>query len=168
MMYKDSTQTMKEIRTGSFALQLQMNYYTSKHSSTMSAKVYDALIIGGGPAGLAMATSLARQVYSTLVIDSGEYRNARAQHMHTVPGFDHADPAVFRAKVRGDLARRYDCVEFRAATVTRVRRLDSGVFEALDDTGRVYLGKKLGLGTGVRDVFDDQPEGYDECWARGM
>jgi thioredoxin reductase len=138
------------------------------HIIIMSTKIYDALIIGGGPAGLAIASGLARQVYTALVLDSGSYRNARAMHMHNVLGFDHVNPADFRAKAKSDLLKRYDTIEFKSATVESVRKLDSGVFEATDSTGAVYRGKKLGLGTGVRDVMDDQPEGYDDCWARGM
>lgn len=163
-------------------------------------KLYDVLIVGGGPAGLAMAVGLARQVYSALVLDSGEYRNARAAHMHTVPGFDHASPASFRDKIRRDLRERYASVEFRSATVTRLRRIQrapasqspsaasdtvaaangatsdgkdaaSGgewLFEATDEQGSVYTGRKIGLGTGVRDVFPRDIPGYDECWGRGI
>jgi thioredoxin reductase len=132
------------------------------------SKLYDVLIVGGGPAGLSMATALARQVYSALVLDSGEYRNARESHMHTVLGFDHADPADFRAKVRADLRRRYEQIEFKTAKITSVRKLDSGIFEATDEDGGKYTGRKLGLGTGVRDVPPADIEGYDDCWARGM
>ncbi|KAF4974028.1 hypothetical protein FZEAL_9021 [Fusarium zealandicum] len=134
----------------------------------MATKLYDVLIIGGGPAGLAMATALARQVYTALVIDSGVYRNAPAKHIHNVLGFDHANPADFRAKVREDLQKRYESIEFKPATIDTVRKLETGVFEAVDSQGAVYQGKKLGLGTGVRDLLDDQPEGYRECWGRGI
>lgn len=134
----------------------------------MHSKLYDVLIIGGGPAGLSIATTLARQVYSALVLDSGVYRNAIATHMHSVPGFDHANPADFRSKVRADLAARYGSIEFASAKVKKVRKLDSGIFEAVDSQGIVYRGKKLGLGTGVRDILEDEVEGYADCWGRGM
>ncbi|KAL3964933.1 hypothetical protein ACCO45_001937 [Purpureocillium lilacinum] len=106
-----------------------------------------------------MAVGLARQVYSALVLDSGEYRNARAVHMHTVPGFDHASPASFRDKIRRDLLERDG------------KDASSGgewLFEATDEQGNVYTGRKLGLGTGVRDVFPRDIPGYDECWGRGI
>ncbi|KAK7427215.1 hypothetical protein QQZ08_006328 [Neonectria magnoliae] len=134
----------------------------------MPTKLYDALIIGGGPAGLAMATGLARQLYTAIVLDSGSYRNARATHMHNVLGFDHVDPAEYRAKAKADLSKRYETIEFKTATINSVRKLETGVFEAVDSTGAVYQGRKLGLGTGVRDVLEDQPEGYEECWGRGI
>lgn len=132
------------------------------------SKLYDVLIIGGGPAGLSMATALARQVYSVLIVDSGVYRNAPTKHMHNVLGFDHVDPESFRSKAREDLKKRYESVEFQSATIATVRKTDEGFFEAVDEKGAVYKGRKLGLGTGVRDVFDDLPEGYADCWGRGM
>lgn len=49
---------------------------------------YDAIIIGGGPAGLAALSGLARVRRNVLLIDSGSYRNQPTRHMHDVLGFD--------------------------------------------------------------------------------
>lgn len=57
-------------------------------NSTSSEPTYDAIIIGGGPAGLSALSGLARVRRKVLLIDSGEYRNAPTRHMHDVIGFD--------------------------------------------------------------------------------
>ena len=49
---------------------------------------YDAIIVGGGPAGLAAGSGLARVRRNVLLIDSGEYRNNPTRHMHDVLGYD--------------------------------------------------------------------------------
>lgn len=49
---------------------------------------FDAIIVGGGPAGLSALSGLARVRRNVLLIDSGEYRNAPTRHMHDVLGFD--------------------------------------------------------------------------------
>lgn len=46
--------------------------------------LFDALIIGGGPAGLSTALALGRVCRSALVFDSRTYRNSGVQAMHTV------------------------------------------------------------------------------------
>lgn len=49
---------------------------------------YDAIVVGGGPAGLSALSALARVRRNVLLIDSGEYRNGVTRHMHDVIGFD--------------------------------------------------------------------------------
>lgn len=49
---------------------------------------YDAIIVGGGPAGLSALSGLARVRRNVLLIDSGVYRNGPTRHMHDVIGFD--------------------------------------------------------------------------------
>lgn len=134
-------------------------------NDTMPAK--DVLIIGGGPGGLAVATGLARQLYTAVVFDSGVYRNARSRAMHNVPTWDHRNPAEFRAKARADLLARYDTVQFADLAVQSVRRTDAGRFEATDAQGTVWTGRKLVLASGVTDIFPDIP-GYEPAWGRGM
>lgn len=49
---------------------------------------YDAVIVGGGPAGLSALSALARVRRNVLMIDSASYRNEVTRHMHDVIGFD--------------------------------------------------------------------------------
>lgn len=143
-------------------------------------KIYDVLIIGGGPAGLSIATTIVRQVQTAIVLDSGTYRNSRSEHMHGLAGFDHVDPMVFLTKAKGDILKRYDTVDFRKTRITDVKKVlvngnsesqgqDGGEhhFEATDWQGNVFVGRKVALATGVKDVLPDI-DGYNECWGRGM
>lgn len=127
----------------------------------------DVLIVGGGPAGLAVATGLARQLYTAVVFDSGVYRNARAEHMHNVMTWDHRNPADFRAKARADLLDRYNTINFEETSIESIRLNDAGRFEATDATGHIWMAKKVVLATGAKDIYPDIP-GYDEVWGRGM
>jgi thioredoxin reductase len=133
------------------------------------AQVVDVLVLGGGPAGLAAALCLARLLHTAVVFDSGLYRNALAKHMHTVPAWDHADPAEFRAAARKNILARYTTVQFQDVEIKKITRLPSepqaGLFEAADANGKIWLGRKVVLATGVRDVFPAIP-GYETNWGR--
>lgn len=56
--------------------------------SRSSDECYDAIVIGGGPAGLSALSGLARVRRKAILIDSGEYRNGATRHMHDVIGLD--------------------------------------------------------------------------------
>lgn len=127
---------------------------------------YDIIIIGGGPAGLSTAASIVRQDHKTILFDSGHYRNAKSAHMHTVPGHDHQDPKAFRDAARKDYDR-YGTVTVVASEIQTVVKKDDDTFEAKDQDGKIWTGKKVVLATGVEDVMPDMA-GYEECWVSGM
>lgn len=60
----------------------------SNAAAIEKSETYDAIIVGGGPSGLAALSGLARVRRNVLLIDSGEYRNGPTRHMHDVLGFD--------------------------------------------------------------------------------
>ncbi|KAJ0167697.1 putative thioredoxin reductase [Colletotrichum tanaceti] len=130
--------------------------------------LHDVLIIGAGPAGLATATALSRQLYTSVLFDSGLYRNARATAMHNVLGFDHVPPAVFRAKAREDIKTRYaESVTFADVEVLKTSKVKEGLFSAEDAEGKTWLGRRLVLATGVTDIMPEIP-GYGDCWGHGI
>ncbi|CAE7193010.1 hypothetical protein CFE70_007109 [Pyrenophora teres f. teres 0-1] len=128
------------------------------------ASSYDIIIIGGGPAGLSAASAIVRQDHRTLLLDSGDYRNAESKHMHTVPTWDHQDPKTFRDAARKNL-ERYGTVDYQQVEVRTAKKLDD-LFE-VSGGGKSWTGKKLILATGVEDIFPDIP-GYKECWVQGI
>jgi thioredoxin reductase len=130
------------------------------------APIIDALIIGGGPAGLTAASTLARAVHSSIVFDDGTYRNKRSNDLHMVLTADNESPDTYRQRARDELLRNYDTVTFQTSTIIKVTKTEHG-FEAVDTNGSTWQGKKLILATGVEDIYPDI-EGYSECWATGM
>ena len=132
----------------------------------MSAELLGAIVIGGGPAGLTAALTMARQAHSLLLLDSGKCRNGNARHMHTVPGWDHRDPKDFRAAARRDL-QRYPHVRVADVAVARVAKQADGMIEVEDAEGAVRRARKLILAVGVDDLFPDI-EGYAELWTTHM
>ena len=78
--------------------------------------MHDALVIGGGPAGLQATLTLGRMHRPTLMLDSGAYRNAPVDAMHNIITNDGRDPAEFRSIVRAELRRT---ARWRSATSPR-------------------------------------------------
>ena len=115
---------------------------------------YDAVVVGGGPAGLQATLTLARVHRQVLMIDSGHYRNDPAGHMHNVVTHDGTPPAEFRAAARKELAA-YGTVTVRDDAVTSVAARDGGFAVALGDEEVRTPG--VVLATGVTDALPDKP-----------
>jgi thioredoxin reductase len=114
--------------------------------------MYDVVVIGGGPAGLSAAAWLGRYRRSTLVVDSGDYRNASVVASHGYLGSDGIDPADLRARARDDLAT-YDTVELRSGSATSISGT-RGDF-TVDVDGERIRALRIVLATGVRDAFPE-------------
>lgn len=120
---------------------------------------YDAVVIGGGPAGLQAALTLGRMHRRTLLLDSGEYRNAPAEHLHNFVTHDGTPPAEFRAAARAELAA-YATVTVREAAASAVVpdgagfRVVLATDAATDDAGAApFTTRAVVLATGMRDTL---------------
>lgn len=123
--------------------------------------MYDAIVIGAGPAGLQAALTLGRMHRPVLLLDSGEYRNGTVLHMHNVVAEDGTPPAKFRATARQQLAEYRD-VEIRDIAARTVTRTGDGFTVALDD-GSAVEARRVILATGVADDLPPVP-GLQELW----
>ncbi|MCD9153440.1 NAD(P)/FAD-dependent oxidoreductase [Aeromicrobium duanguangcaii] len=122
--------------------------------------MYDALVIGGGPAGLQAALTLGRMHRTVLLIDSGQYRNDPVAHAHNFVTHDGRAPAELRRLAREDL-EHYATVEMREGTVERVRETGDGFVAETD--GEPVEARTLVLATGMRDELPDVP-GLADAW----
>jgi thioredoxin reductase len=140
----------------------------SSLNMSLRPQIFDAIIVGAGPAGLNAALTFARTRSTALVFDSREYRNEGISHMHTVASRDHQDPYAFRNTAREQIESRYDTVWFRQATITHAAKGLLGKdqydgFEVKDTNGNSYEGRKLILATGSKDIMPGIA-GYKENW----
>ncbi|MGB3954030.1 MAG: NAD(P)/FAD-dependent oxidoreductase [Brooklawnia sp.] len=125
--------------------------------------MFEAIVIGGGPAGLQAALSLGRVHRRTLLLDSGEYRNATVEHSHNLLTRDGTAPAELRAQARRELAE-YRTVEVRDGAVYEVRPTENGFTVSLAQGEDVQAARVI-LATGVRDELPDIP-GLAAEWGR--
>lgn len=135
--------------------------------SNQSSKIYDALILGGGPAGLTTTLGLARVDRTALVLSHQSFRNDGIQEMHAVPSRDGTHPEEFRRITREQIQAYGDGIEVVDGEVVRIakRELPNGYrgFEIVNEGERVWIGRKLVLAMGSIDVFPDI-KGYAENW----
>jgi thioredoxin reductase len=124
----------------------------------VSSEGYEALVIGGGPAGCAAATWLARYRCRIAVVDSGEYRNRWVDRAHGYLGRDPLNPRAFLEGVRRDLGQ-YRNLDLAAGRVLSVSRNDGGF--RVETSGGTLDADRLILATGTRDVFP-KVEGFLE------
>ncbi|QZY29958.1 NAD(P)/FAD-dependent oxidoreductase [Nocardioides coralli] len=126
----------------------------------MSPLTHDAVVIGGGPAGLQATLTLARVHRRVLMLDSGRYRNDPAAHLHNFLTQDGTPPAELRRVARKELTA-YDTVEVRDTAAAVVEPVDGGFRVELDDGPVVARG--VVLATGLRDVLPEIP-GVQGLW----
>lgn len=124
-------------------------------SSTPPHPSFDAIVIGGGPAGLTGAVYLARFRRSVLLVDAGASRVARIPHTHNHPGCADGIPgAELLARLR-EQAGRYP-IEFAHGEVDRLEPMDGG-FRVAWSGGGGATARTLLLATGGSDNAPSMP-----------
>src|SRR5688572_16306228 len=123
---------------------------------------FDAVVIGGGPAGLSAALALGRATRRVLLTSCGPARNAPAVAAHNVFTRDGAAPAEL-VRIGREQLRSYDVV-IRDECAVDVRRTDAEFVVQLS-SGAVRT-RGIVLATGVRDILPDRP-GFQELWGKG-
>jgi thioredoxin reductase len=128
-----------------------------------SNQVWDAIVVGGGSAGLSGALTLVRARRRVLVLDTGQPRNRFTHHMHAVLGRDGTSPAVLLADGRREV-EQYGGV-IRSCVVHSISG-PAGDFQISTDSG-VETARRVLVATGGRDKLPDV-EGLERFWGRGV
>lgn len=116
---------------------------------------YDVAIVGGGPAGLSASIFLARYLHSVVLIDSGDPRNWETRCINAYLGLPKVTPAELRLRGR-DEARKYG-VQLVDDCVDRARIMSDEEFVLTTHSGDEYVGRRLLLAIGLKDVWPDIP-----------
>lgn len=135
---------------------------------TVDGGVVDALIIGGGPAGLSAALNLARARASVLVIDAGRPRNAATLRSHGFLTRDGISPLELRKLARAEIAayptvRLLDRTNVVALSTASPEDAENGIrFRAQLQGHRagdssVVSARSALVATGLRETLPDVP-----------
>lgn len=128
---------------------------------TAKSELWDAIIVGGGPAGLNAALVLGRCRRAVLLFDDGQPRNQASHAVHGFLSRDGIAPAELRAIGREQLAR-YSSVVIDGARVADASR-EHDRFRVVTADGRSFRARKLLLAGGVVDELPQQP-GFRELY----
>lgn len=126
------------------------------------SETWDAVVIGGGPAGLSAALMLGRAGRRVLVVDAGRPRNRFAARMHGVLGHEGTPPGRLLERGRAEAAA-YG-VQFRYGTVQQVVESDDGLLVALGGADPERA-RAVVVASGISDELPDVP-GLAERWGR--
>lgn len=119
---------------------------------------YDAVVVGGGTAGLSAALWIARYRRRTLVLDTGEPRNRAVDQSWGYFSRDGVNPGELLVAARADLDA-YDEAERCSLEATAVRGAE-GDFVVDTGDGRSVKAQRVVLAYGVVDEVPDV-EGFD-------
>jgi thioredoxin reductase len=135
------------------------------HLDSRHGVPYDAVIVGGGPAGLSAALVLGRANRRVLVVDEGRPANAVSQGVGGLLGQDRVRPADLRRDGRRQLAE-LTTVAVRPGVIEDVEPAAGGFVVTPAGSGPVHA-RAIVLAHGLR--YDPPPlPGIEALWGRSV
>ncbi|WP_097266007.1 NAD(P)/FAD-dependent oxidoreductase [Streptomyces sp. TLI_55] len=139
-------------------------------SDALAEGTVDAVVIGGGAAGLNGALILARSRRSVVVIDSGSPRNAPAEAVHGFIVFDGTPPSEILRRGREQVRQYGGRVVFGevVSAESAVPSADGDLrFTVTLADGRRITARRILVATGLTDVLPQVP-GLAEHWGHSV
>ena len=130
-----------------------------------ASSAVDAVVIGGGPAGLAAAIALARSRRSVVLVDAGQPRNGPAESMHNVLGHEGMSPRELLGRGRAE-ARAYG-VRIVTGRATAAHGSVDGFTIEVDEGAGLVRARRVVLATGLLDDLPAIP-GVTEAWGHSV
>jgi thioredoxin reductase (NADPH) len=127
----------------------------------------DALVIGGGPAGLSAALYLARYNRTVLVFDTGHGRSTHHQKNRNYLGFPEGIATIGLRELAREQLEPYEQVKIVHHVVGKISGDGESGFTAEGQGGHRWHGRVVVLATGVLDHFPHFP-GWEAYVGRSM
>lgn len=138
--------------------------FETEERMTNAAPILDALIVGGGPAGLSAALWLGRYRRRTAVIDAGRQRNLSSAALHGYSTRDGVAPHEFIAELREEVTR-YPTVDVIDDVVRDATR-EGDRFTVTTERG-AFTSSRLIITTGVEDAMPNIP-GFEQHYGTAI
>jgi thioredoxin reductase len=138
---------------------------SQRSCSTVSGTVRDAVVIGGGPAGLSAALILGRCRRNVVLFDAGKPRNGPSRALHGFLSRDGTPPSELLAASRAQLAE-YDTVAVRQEEIVDAAKA-GGLFHIAPARGPEVQTRAVLLATGLTDRLPEL-HGIEKFYGRSV
>ncbi|MCG8692326.1 MAG: NAD(P)/FAD-dependent oxidoreductase [Minwuiales bacterium] len=124
-------------------------------------------IVGGGPAGLSAALTLARADRRSIVFDApAPPRNAAASSIGNLPGHDGTAPKDLRRRICAELTD-YGSTDFHDVEISSVNGTAKEGFTLVQSDGRSLAASRVILACGRVDIYPEV-EGFTDYWCKSV